>query len=253
MNESNNNVPSERPKPPKKPLLPPRSKPKDPDENSKEVVRRYKSDFGILKPILKPPRRNVQSMILDENSNDFINTSEYSKHNGYLHNGISKQSSNVSYNDNVINCKDNKISNLGNKTDHNVFNLKRQLKDLKSNFKPCKSNLNKMKSRSTPSIFYDLEEEKTEDSDKDVIDGKFNFKKKKGKYKGASSETQLVNLYRRRASTEPLMTNSIIDKVRLHSEAAIQRCSGKRFSENVYKIYRRTPMPKCDFNEITSA
>ena len=253
MNESNNNVLSERPKPPKKPLLPPRSKPKDPDENSKEVVRRYKSDFGILKPILKPPRRNVQSMILDENSNDFINTSEYSKHNGYLHNGISKQSSNFSYNDNVINCKDNKISNLGNKTDHNVFNLKRQLKDLKSNFKPCKSNLNKMKSRSTPSIFYDIEEEKTEDSDKDVIDGKFNFKKKKGKYKGASSETQLVNLYRRRASTEPLMTNSIIDKVRLHSEAAIQRCSGKRFSENVYKIYRRTPMPKCDFNEITSA
>ena len=226
MNESNNNIASERPKPPKKPLLPPRNKPKDPNENSKEVVRRYKSDFGVLKPILKPPRRNVQSMILDENFTDFINTSEYSRHNGYSHNGLSKQNSNVSYDDSVINCKENRTSNLGNKKDHNVFNLKRQLKDLKSNIKPCKSNLNKLKSCSTPSIFYDIEEEKTEDSDKDAIDGKFHIKKKKGKYKGASSEAQLVNLYRRRACTEPLMTNSIIDKVRLHfglpSEAALR-------------------------------
>ena len=216
MNESNNNISSEKPKPPKKPLLPPRSKPKDPDENSKEVVRRYNSDFGCPKSILKPPRRNVQSMILDENFNDFINASEYSKHNGYSHNDLSKQNSNASHDDNVINCKENRILNLGHKKDHNAFNLRRQLKGLKSNFKPCKSNLNKLKSRSTPSIFYDIEEEKTEDSDKDTIDGKVNFKKKKGKYKGASSEAQLVNLYRRRASTEPLMTNTITDRVRLH-------------------------------------
>ena len=34
------------------------------------------------------------------------------------------------------------------------------------------------------------------------------------------------------------------------SEAASRRIHRKRCSENVQQIYRRTPMPKCDFNKI---
>ena len=36
-----------------------------------------------------------------------------------------------------------------------------------------------------------------------------------------------------------------------YSEAATQRCVlRKKCSENVQQIYRRTPMPKCDFNKV---
>ena len=34
------------------------------------------------------------------------------------------------------------------------------------------------------------------------------------------------------------------------AEAAIQRCSSEKCSRNMQQIYRRTPMPKCDFNKI---
>ena len=34
------------------------------------------------------------------------------------------------------------------------------------------------------------------------------------------------------------------------SKAANQRCSSKRCSEIIQQIYRRAPMPKCDFNKI---
>ena len=26
----------------------------------------------------------------------------------------------------------------------------------------------------------------------------------------------------------------------------------KRYSENMHQVYRRTPMPKCDFNKVTN-
>ena len=32
-------------------------------------------------------------------------------------------------------------------------------------------------------------------------------------------------------------------------EAATQRCTYERCSENMLQIYRKTPMPKCDFNK----
>ena len=35
-----------------------------------------------------------------------------------------------------------------------------------------------------------------------------------------------------------------------HTEAAAQRCSKERCSKNLQQIYRRTPMPKCNFNKI---
>ena len=35
----------------------------------------------------------------------------------------------------------------------------------------------------------------------------------------------------------------------LNTEATLQRCSGKRCFENMQQIYRRTPMPKCDFSK----
>ena len=34
------------------------------------------------------------------------------------------------------------------------------------------------------------------------------------------------------------------------SEAAVQMCSKKKCSENMQQIYRRTPMPRCDFNKV---
>ena len=34
------------------------------------------------------------------------------------------------------------------------------------------------------------------------------------------------------------------------AEAAVQRCSQKRCSENMQQIYRRTLLPKCDFNKV---
>ena len=36
----------------------------------------------------------------------------------------------------------------------------------------------------------------------------------------------------------------------LHTEAALRSVLKKRFSENMQQIYRRTPMPKCDFNKV---
>ena len=33
-------------------------------------------------------------------------------------------------------------------------------------------------------------------------------------------------------------------------EASLQRCSYKKYSENMQQIYRRTPMPKCNFNKV---
>ena len=32
------------------------------------------------------------------------------------------------------------------------------------------------------------------------------------------------------------------------TEVALQRVPSKRYSENIQQIYRRTPIPKCDFN-----
>ena len=43
-----------------------------------------------------------------------------------------------------------------------------------------------------------------------------------------------------------LFQNAILHRV----EAAIQRCSLKSCSENMQQIYRRTPMPKYDFNKV---
>ena len=34
------------------------------------------------------------------------------------------------------------------------------------------------------------------------------------------------------------------------TKAAVQAVLGKRCSENMQQIYRRTPMPKCDFNKV---
>ena len=36
------------------------------------------------------------------------------------------------------------------------------------------------------------------------------------------------------------------------SEAAVQRYSKKRCSENMQQIYRRTPSPKCYFNKVAA-
>ena len=36
----------------------------------------------------------------------------------------------------------------------------------------------------------------------------------------------------------------------LNSEAASQRSSWEKVSENMQQIYSRTPMPKCDFNKV---
>ena len=36
----------------------------------------------------------------------------------------------------------------------------------------------------------------------------------------------------------------------LRPEVGIQRCSYKRCPENMQQIYKRTPMPKCDFNKF---
>ena len=36
-----------------------------------------------------------------------------------------------------------------------------------------------------------------------------------------------------------------------YSEAAIQSCPYEKVSENMQQIYRRTPMPKCNFNRVT--
>ena len=35
-----------------------------------------------------------------------------------------------------------------------------------------------------------------------------------------------------------------------NTETAVQRCSEEKCSENMQKIYRKTPMPKCDFNKV---
>ena len=35
-------------------------------------------------------------------------------------------------------------------------------------------------------------------------------------------------------------------------KAAYQRCSLKKYSENMQQIYRRTPIPKCDFNKVAA-
>ena len=38
-----------------------------------------------------------------------------------------------------------------------------------------------------------------------------------------------------------------------NTEAAVSRgVLKKRRSENIQQIYRRTPMPKCDFNKVVS-
>ena len=34
------------------------------------------------------------------------------------------------------------------------------------------------------------------------------------------------------------------------SEAALQRCFYENVFKNMQQIYRRTPMPKCDFNKV---
>ena len=39
----------------------------------------------------------------------------------------------------------------------------------------------------------------------------------------------------------------------LIQEAAVQGCSQESCSENLQQIYRRTPMPKCDFNKVAKA
>ena len=33
-------------------------------------------------------------------------------------------------------------------------------------------------------------------------------------------------------------------------ESAVQRCSWEKNSENMQQSYRRTPMPRCDFNKV---
>ena len=38
--------------------------------------------------------------------------------------------------------------------------------------------------------------------------------------------------------------------IKHHTEAARQRCSRKRCSENIQQTYRRTPTTKCNFNKV---
>ena len=40
-----------------------------------------------------------------------------------------------------------------------------------------------------------------------------------------------------------------MDIINRCSNAAVQRCLRKRCSENMQQIYRRIPMPKCDFEQ----
>ena len=54
-----------------------------------------------------------------------------------------------------------------------------------------------------------------------------------------------------------LMDNICINKVQDEpekgtyiSEAALQRCSTEKVSDNTHKIYRRITMLKCDFNKV---
>ena len=44
--------------------------------------------------------------------------------------------------------------------------------------------------------------------------------------------------------------NNLHLKMKRNTEAALQRCSIRRCSESMQQIYRRTPMPKCDFNKV---
>ena len=40
-------------------------------------------------------------------------------------------------------------------------------------------------------------------------------------------------------------------KLLIQTEAALQRSPYKKCSENMQQIYRRTPMPKSNFNKVT--
>ena len=44
--------------------------------------------------------------------------------------------------------------------------------------------------------------------------------------------------------------NNLHLKMKRNTEAALQRCSIRRCSESMQQIYRRTLMPKCDFNKV---
>ena len=43
---------------------------------------------------------------------------------------------------------------------------------------------------------------------------------------------------------------SISTKKKKFSEASLLRFSSEKFYEDMHKIYRKTPMPKCDFNKV---
>ena len=50
-------------------------------------------------------------------------------------------------------------------------------------------------------------------------------------------------------SVNVIPTARIRMNILLLPEAAIQKCSSERCSENMQQIYRRIPMPKCDFSK----
>ena len=41
-------------------------------------------------------------------------------------------------------------------------------------------------------------------------------------------------------------------KITVKTEVVTQKFPWKRCSENMQQIYRRTPVPKCDFNKVSS-
>ena len=51
-------------------------------------------------------------------------------------------------------------------------------------------------------------------------------------------------------TTGLIVSEALLRPCQTSTEAAVQRCSSERCSENMQQIYRGTPMPKCDFNKV---
>ena len=53
------------------------------------------------------------------------------------------------------------------------------------------------------------------------------------------------------ANWKTLFLMQIYRYTKVWSEAASKGVLKKKYSENMQEIYRRTPMPKCDFDKVT--
>ena len=49
----------------------------------------------------------------------------------------------------------------------------------------------------------------------------------------------------------PLINHAVITNITDPPKQASRGVPRKRFSGNMHQIYRRTPMPKCDFSKVT--